>query len=72
MQLPEAEQLSALTAQFTQACPLPPHVVVARFVQVDPRQQPVVQLAAQPLQTPLVQVSLSEAQAWQAPPPTPH
>ncbi len=48
---------SPVAPQSTQAWPLPPQAFAARAVQVDPTQQPVAQLAAQPLHTPFEQVS---------------
>lgn len=58
--------------QLTQSWPLPPHELVARGVHVEPTQQPVTQLAAHPLQVPLMQASPVAEQVWQAMPPRPH
>ena len=49
---PLDEQLSPVRLQSRQAWPLPPQLMVVRWVQVEPTQQPVSQLAAHPLQTP--------------------
>lgn len=60
----------AMVLQAAQAAPFGPQVASVRGLQVEPVQQPEVQEAAQPLQAPLVQVSVP-GQPWHAVPAAP-
>jgi hypothetical protein len=73
-QPPAVEQLSVLTAsQAMHAEPFVPHAPIDRPLHVDPEQQPLGQLAAQPEHTPMSQDGTAPAvQAWQDDPPLPH
>lgn len=71
-QAPAVEQVSARTpSQATQAAPFGPQVAAERGLQTEPVQQPVAQLATQPLHAPLVQVS-APGHVWHAEPAAPH
>jgi hypothetical protein len=59
VQSPVAEQPSPPMPQATQAVPLPLQAVAEVATHWEPTQQPLVQAAAQPEQTPLVQVSFA-------------
>ena len=71
-QLPVPLQLSAVDAlHVTQASPPKPQAPIERALQVGPEQQPVVQVEAQPVQTPLLQLS-PPGQLSHVLPPLPH
>jgi hypothetical protein len=73
-QAPAFEQPSLLTGSHDMhAEPFRPHALTDRPLHVDPEQQPLGQLAAQPAQIPPAQEGTAPAvQAWQFDPPLPH